>query len=86
MSESPEDPCTLYVRGLNNDRVKRSQLLRNLHMFFSRYGKVTRIRAGVGVKGKGQAWITFSARRVGHRGLEEAGSARVRPSYYHCIC
>jgi len=30
-------------------------------MFFSRYGKVTRIRAGVGVKGKGQAWITFSA-------------------------
>ena len=59
--ESKEDHCTLYVRGLNNDRVKKAQMLRNLHMLFSRHGKVAQIRAGVGVKGKGQAWIKFSS-------------------------
>lgn len=70
---SPEDACTLYVRGLNNDRVKRAQLLRNLHMLFSRHGKVTQIRAGVGVKGKGQAWITFNAEESATEAMKMQG-------------
>ena len=59
--ESKEDHCTLYVRGLNNDRVKKAQMLRNLHMLFSRHGKVAQIRVVWASRARVRAWIKFSS-------------------------
>lgn len=75
MSEESEkvDKTVLYIRGMNNDRVKKPALLRTLHMFFSRHGKVKNIRAGVGLKGKGQAWIKFDKEEAAAEAMERDG-------------
>ena len=49
---------TLYVNNVC-EKTNKNTLKRAMHMLFSRCGKVTHIRTGVGRAGKGQMWIRF---------------------------
>lgn len=49
---------TLYVNNVC-EKTNKNTLKRALHMLFSRCGKVTHIRTGVGKAGKGQVWIRY---------------------------
>ena len=53
-----DSTTTLYVNNVS-EKVNKNTLKRSIHMLFSRCGKVTHIRNGVGRAGKGQIWVRF---------------------------
>ena len=70
MSSSSPPSCTLYVNGVC-EKVTKNSLKVSMHMLFSRCGKVTHIRTGVGKKGKGQVWVQYKDKHAAELALRD---------------